>query len=431
MKSISILQIGDVHYPENVGKALADIKDPSIPSITNQAAPIPLQVVFRSLAHAIEKSKPSAVLVCGDLTSWGQISDYNACVNYLIDNLSLRTMGNSAIHIVPGNHDVNRTLCTGQEKINTQKFDPLLKAWDSFTPSVITTEGVRNEAVTANGCNLQIFSMNSCMGCGEWHLLPEQLRELLNNLPPALLEKLKEQIEESRKRDPKKAFNLEGDRIDTPMFKHEDIAELNQHLHDAPLASLPIILAHHNLLPQELARIELYTELINSGAFRSSVASIGRPIVYCHGHIHADPVEIVTDATNPGSQLICISAPEVKDGFNELAIHFSNDGKPLGLEIMMHRMRSGGTISIQDKHRVHFTNRKGFLTEEMEQIQICLKKEPEKFANVKKRFDDLTKTKVQKPTFARLIQEATWFGIAKIENEQPDPKYWQIRRGFA
>lgn len=417
MKSVSLLQIGDIHYPENAGGILADIKDSNLPSITNQTAPNPLQVVFRGLARSIDKNPPAAIMICGDLTSRGDISQYESCVNYLIRSLNLGGKSIESIHVVPGNHDVNRALCTDREKINTKKFAPLLKAWGSLSQDVLSTSGIRSERLSQGGCSFELFSMNSCMGCGEWHLLPDNLREELGEL-----------LEKVRSEDPSKAFELEGDQIDTPMFKHDDIDELNQQLKDVPLECLPVILAHHNLLPQEFARIELYTELINSGPFRSSVASNGRPVVYCHGHIHTDPIEVISDVASPGSQLICVSAPEIKDGYNELVTHFSNDGKPLGLEVVMHRVRSSGTISEERRHKIPFCNRGDFFNDEMDSILTCIEKESMKFQELKKRYDAETNTRVQAKTFAGLLQEAAWFGIVTIENEQPDKKYWQIKR---
>jgi hypothetical protein len=356
-------------------------------------------------------------MICGDLTSRGDIPQYEKCVEYLIQSLDLLSKSKETIHVVPGNHDVNRSLCTDRENVNTKKFEPLLKAWDPFTPDVLSTAGIRGETLTQDSCNLRMLSMNSCMGCGEWHLLPSDLRNELGEL-----------LEKARDEDSKKAFELEGEQIDTPMFKHDDIDELNQQLQEVPLDCLPVILAHHNLLPQELARIELYTELINSGPFRSSVASNGRPIVYCHGHIHADPIEVISDVTVPGSQLICVSAPEIKDGYNELIAHFSNDGKPLGLEVVMHRVRKAGVISEDSRHQIPFCNRGDFLSDEMDQILVCIKKEPLKFHALKKLYDAETGTRVQTETFAGLLQEAAWFGIVTIENQQPDRKYWQIKR---
>ena len=417
MKSVSFLQIGDIHYPENSDGLLADIKDANLPAITNQAVPNPLQVVFRALSRSIEDNNHSAIMICGDLTSRGDISQYELCVQYLIKSLDLRSKSKESIHVVPGNHDVNRSLCTDRNSINTKKFEPLLKAWSSFSSNVLSTSGIRSETIRKNDCNLQIFSMNSCMGCGEWHLLPRELRNELGDL-----------IEKARSEDSSKAFELEGEQIDTPMFKHDDIDELNQQLHGVPVDCLPVILAHHNLLPQEFARIELYTELINSGPFRSSVASNGRPIIYCHGHIHAGPIEVISDVTEAGSQLICVSAPEIKNGYNELVGHFSNDGKPLGLEVITHRVRRAGVISEESRHKIPFCNRGDFLTDEMDQIIACVKKEPMKFHKLKKLFDTETGTNVQTETFAGLLQEAAWFGIVTIENQQPDRKYWQIKR---
>ena len=66
-----------------------------------------------------------------------------------------------------------------------------------------------------------------------------------------------------------------------------------QGVHDAPSNVLSVIVAHHNLLPQRLPRLAPYTELVNGGALRASLGELGKPVLYLHGHIHEDPIEIL------------------------------------------------------------------------------------------------------------------------------------------
>lgn len=420
MKSVSVLQIGDIHYPENSGSIGADVKDFSLPAITAGAASNTLQVVFREISHIITRRPPASILVCGDLTSSGNISQYQECVKYLISSLDLHSRSKESIHVVPGNHDIDRTLCSDHEKLNLKKFEPLLKAWDLLTKEVLLTSGIRSKIFHVGGCNLNVLSMNSCMGCGEWHLVPKEVRTSIASL-----------IESTRTSDPERAFDLEGNQIDTPMFLHDDIVKLNQTIQELSTDCIPFVLAHHNLLPQELLRVELYTELINSGAFRSTIAAICRPIVYCHGHIHSDPIEIVSNGRREGSQLICISAPQITVGFNELIAYYSSESKPLGLEVVMHRISPGGIMLEQSRHRIPFTNRTSFLSEEMETLQKCITQDPMKFNTMKLLYEEASSSKTENDTFAGLLQEASWFGIVDIDQDQLEEKYWRIRRRLA
>lgn len=78
---------------------------------------------------------------------------------------------------------------------------------------------------------------------------------------------------------------------------------------------------------QRMTRLAPYTELVNSGAVRASLMEAGRPILYLHGHIHTDPVEVLS--VPGGDALVCISAPAAEDGFNIIEVVFTRSGKPL------------------------------------------------------------------------------------------------------
>jgi hypothetical protein len=107
----------------------------------------------------------------------------------------------------------------------------------------------------------------------------------------------------------------------------ESIADLLDLTTSLSSDRLIVVAAHHNLLPQRLTRIAPYTELVNSGAVRASLMEAKRPILYLHGHIHTNPVEVLSMPS--GDALVCISAPLAEAGFNILEIVFTRAGIPL------------------------------------------------------------------------------------------------------
>ena len=120
--------------------------------------------------------------------------------------------------------------------------------------------------------------------------------------------------------------------FDTPAFSNESVEHLVEQAKTLPKDRQLLVVAHHNLLPPRRPRLAPYTELVNSGAVRSSLLEADRPILYLHGHIHTDPIEILSV---PGGQaLVCISAPAAEDGFNVVEVVFTRFGVPLASHII-------------------------------------------------------------------------------------------------
>ena len=137
MNSISVFQVGDIHYPESASELLADVKDRGIGTIASGSAPNPLQVVIRQISKEISSKNPASLLICGDLTSRGNLSSYQECVDYLVDSLDLSGANKDKFHVVPGNHDVDRALCPDRTKLNLNKFKPLSDAWSAVGTDVL------------------------------------------------------------------------------------------------------------------------------------------------------------------------------------------------------------------------------------------------------------------------------------------------------
>ena len=304
METLKFIQLGDIHLPDVKSLTNTDSKDDGFPtSLANIIGLNPLQAVMREVVHFCEKERHSiaAILICGDLTSRGDLAGYQECLNYLQSNLRLATSTvwqPERIHAVPGNHDIDRTKCDPAHTDLFIKFEALSSAWANLGLPILPVKGVRRTHVELKGQTAEVFSLNSCLGCGEQLALPKKIKSQLHALLQPFLTS-------------PDAFDLIGHQLDTPAFDKEHLHALLSAIADLPATSVPIVLAHHNLLPQAVPRIEIYTEVINGGMMRSRLAQCSHPVIYSHGHIHEDPVEVVSFPKTTEGRLVSVSAPNL------------------------------------------------------------------------------------------------------------------------
>ena len=424
MKAIKLIQIGDIHYPDHKGSVFGDIKDDGAPAgLVAAMAPPKLPTVMKRITDVARRESVDGVLLCGDLTSRGDLAQYEECVTYVQKALDLANPSSwqpDAVHVVPGNHDVNRLHCDPDGKDLKVKFDPLIQPWRKIGLPILPIDGIRATPLELAGRALRLVSINSCMGCGERRHLPESIRDDLE----AVLSRY------SVTADPTAAFALLGEQLDTPAFTHRDVDDLIADISALENTCLPIVLAHHNLLPQALLRVDLYTELLNSGLTRSRLTSCNRPVIYCHGHVHADPVEQIVDQRHPLGKVTAISAPELVEGFNLLAIYFATNDIPIGCEIMEYRTKSHGGVDLKDTIRVPLVGSEG--------ASQCANDDLRHFVRIttgeRQRFDDLwNKFKsdirtVYRQTIRDLLVEAEWLSLVEIDDRDLPFQNWKIRR---
>jgi len=425
VKSLRIVQIGDIHFPESKDKRIADIKDHSLSgTLSDTIVPKALQAVMRSLINVRNQLKPNALLICGDLTSKGELSGYNDCVKYIVDAMDLTSSAHwptSSLHVVPGNHDVDRKLCKVPGATLYDKFVPLDVTWKNVALPVLATSTVRS-AIASNGdCKLAIYSLNSCLGCGERRYLPGPIRDELQ----AVIDRYVTSA------PPADAFELVAEQLDTPAFADNDISILIDAIHLLDSTTLPVVLAHHNLLPQALLRIELYTEVINGGLVRSRLAACHRPLLYCHGHIHSDPVEIVSDPRSLGGQLVSISAPCIEDGFNLIEIQYGRHARPLGCVLTAYRLRNDGGCEPTAPVRVPLVAPRDARTAADELLGAAIRASsatPTRFPQLKQQVDSVLTKVHQVKTVADALRTAEWFGLITIGDRKDPPEHWRIER---
>jgi hypothetical protein len=344
LKRIKIAQIGDIHLPSSGQQtAFIDSKDPKFPPrIKNIISRSPLKTVFRRIYDLIEAGTFDSIVFMGDLTDTGSLNGYQSCSRFISNSLQIGTLGKHnllPIGIVPGNHDIDRELARISSL--SAKFAPL--------NSVLTAEGLPKLPLdepfaielSRDGIFAKIFLINSCWGCGEEEFIPEFFRKPIAD---AIANTFKGP-------DGATARRLYYDRqLDTPAISQHTISKLINAIMDLSPSAVPIIVGHHNLFPQRTPRLAPYTELVNSGALRRSLEEVNRPTIFLHGHIHDDPIEIISRPNH--SPLIVISAPAAADGFNILEIIFTTHNAPLICSVEPYRFDASGILRIGEKIKI-------------------------------------------------------------------------------
>jgi len=365
-----------------------------------------------------------AVLICGDLTSCGDLDGYRDCIGYLKRSLLTSCSPvKQKISVVPGNHDIDRRECDPAGTDIYKKFQPLHNAWETLATDILTTKNAHWQSlVTGDHCKFTVFAVNSCIGCGEQRYLPSQIRSELWDLF--------EKVSRTSARD--ESFDLLGEVLDTPAFSADDVDTVRGQINKLPLDDIPIVVGHHNILPQKRPRVSLYSEVLNAGYIRSRLSRCSRPVIYCHGHIHQDPVEIVTPPELTSSRLICVAAPEFKDGFNLIELEYGEKNLALGCVVRHMRIGDDGALEARREVRVPLWS-----THEREKVgHQRISDFIGAISNTVKRFQDIvaairehTGSRVQETTVADVLLECEWLGLIQIDNRADDKRHWQIK-GF-
>jgi hypothetical protein len=195
---------------------------------------------------------------------------------------------------------------------------------------------------------------------------------------------------------------------------------------------LPVVLSHHNVLPQAIPRIALYTEMLNSGLARTSLAGCKRPVLYLHGHVHDDPAEIVQPAERDLGPLISISAPELTGGFNLLEIHYGNRGSPIGCRSIPYRIKRGALRPLAERS-IHVRRSEQFETLGDLRITEVMQHVPKGwqfFTTIQNAINMGRGHKMQKQTVGDVLIEAEWFGLVEIKNRDATHDEWHVKRAI-
>jgi hypothetical protein len=362
MSSISILHIGDMHFNDiemepnkKIENDLRGVKVLSFEYSHNQQ-------IRKNLFQVFGKRKNQAILLSGDFCSLGDIKAFSDCIDFLRVQFHENLYGDitkDKLFLVLGNHDVNKNSQKPDEKflpftkIITEKFFPLPPI-DEVRWKIIENPDIGK---------ILLIAVNSCSNWGNPQFHPYTLTEIIASLKQKGKQSEKEfdeTIIEYFDRTGLPAFNI----LDVPFIEKKDIEEIIRLIRENT-DCLPIIFTHHNILPKQYFQDKVFNGLINGGTIRNSLAELNRPIIFLHGHLHIDPIEVISTPTKNESKIIAISAPLLFKttgddffdvfGFNEIKIIFSyGENKPIGCKIVSYRGLPGSNEIIKTIKKIPF-----------------------------------------------------------------------------
>lgn len=263
LSATRILQVGDIHFPDwRSAIDRVDFKDTAFSSdLLRAISASAIQVVLRRLSENNYAKRYNFTALMGDITSRGDKLGFEKALKQL-SPLLLPTIGSGETFVVPGNHDVNRDDAV---KIGIdRKFD--------FLNDTLASQGwrkfpVRGISAFTGAGPVSIFLINSCLGCHEKHYMPSTIRDgvdkaiedfLRKNTAPYVAVSFKATV----------ALDAYYEQLDTPAFDDAALEQLSGALESLPAEMIPLIISHHNLLPQATPRIAPYAELVNGGRLR-------------------------------------------------------------------------------------------------------------------------------------------------------------------
>jgi predicted phosphodiesterase len=317
MWAVNFAVIGDIHYPSSKhSNALDDKIGPPV-GVVSALGKSTLSILLDDLIKTNRQRPFDAILFVGDFTTAGKLPEFEEALHYF--SKALESL-NVPMIAVPGNHDLNKPRAFID---NPGKFQEFIKA--ASNPEIkidLSYDLLRSIKGSASSNHVMIYALNSCANCNElWKSDGKQAlaNYLLNENVSIPDDELYEYFD---------APFLDTDAI------NKIISEMERNE-----VRLPIILTHHNVLPQKIPRIAIFPELLNAGFVRHSLASASPPVIYIHGHIHDDPVDVIANPINVSQVgLVTISAPLVTAGYTQVKLLLRKDGTPLATSITQKRI---------------------------------------------------------------------------------------------
>jgi Calcineurin-like phosphoesterase len=422
---LRIIQLGDLHYKADDSTSAIDDKDPAISrSLVSAITPNPLEDNLRTAILMSKNYACDAVIAMGDVVDKGHKEFYADGVHLLLDAFVADDELRNRTILLPGNHDINRA----DALIGIpNKFDHINVVARAMGLPAIAVDQVTLLPLKRGICSAPLFAMNSCVGCGERRSLPERIG--------AGIEKLISDQMGARTADPHVFPDMLSqyyEQLDTPAFSDNAINSLRDLTSDPDTKDAPlfIVAAHHNLLPQAQPRIAPYSELLNAGQLRNLLLEFQRPVIYLHGHIHTDPVEIVYHPARDSALLVTISAPELRRGFNIIEILFNKDGRAFGCRVREFRISEGGKPTEHHTIRIPFYRH---VQQAMSQLNGAIIKivyetsHPLYWPDLVKQLKQ-TGINVPQGDLEQAIRELSWNRFLTLQNEDAPQKQWRVER---
>lgn len=353
---MSLLQIGDVHYPTFVEQwTNVDNKDKGTTGgIAGHFSRPISSIIAREISKEVSRGAISAIVICGDLTDRGLLQDFDRAVAYLEAAIDAGgTIPSESVHLLPGNHDVDLADEMAFTDLTSKRFDTLESRLLLGKSVLSLTKDFRISTHASGNAVITVGSLNSSKANGAPRLFPsitvdDPVAELLRSVDPdGILTDSKSLVAKVSDTSPSMSIQ---EILDIPMIDPDDLDEI-ENSSSANQTGLMIVAAHHGFLPQATPRFGPYTEMINGGQVRRRLLALSRPVLYLHGHIHEDSVETIrgsgSNAGIDGPPIVAIAAPLLSEGFNRIVVEFGENGRVLGL--LLYRIRvdrgTGGLVS--------------------------------------------------------------------------------------
>ncbi len=416
MQLFKIIQVGDVHFTDSENTASpVDNKDPGFPGTLSAAiGTTPLQSIFRAVARTIEEEVPELVAFMGDFTNRGDAKGLEDCLIYLRGLLPADWTPSSApiCQLLIGNHDVDRR----KDPETDDRFHDINRAIQLAgfpAASVLAPQELPFGA--SPSAELRVYGINSCRGCGQVRLLGGLLAKLAG---PEIERILRDGGSEAQLDE-----IYEG--IDTPAIEDATLAQLRDSISRLPETAMPVVCAHHNILPQTTPRIAPYSELINAGSVRSGLLMLDRPVIFLHGHLHDDPVEVIRSPNHPRAAIISISAPLLRDGFNVVTVAHNEDGVPLGCEVTRYR-RSGSHVDRLPPQSIAIWNAsEGLSMVSASGRELMRQIPPDKVGYPA---ELIAAMGWQPDRLYDVVEELRWLGLVNVQNPDRPRSHWRMAR---
>lgn len=343
MTKVSLLQIGDIHYPEwNGAPYESDDKDRQLNQRVKAGVSLsPTRLVLSRLEMLASSPQVEAIAFMGDFTSWGKSDGLRSAIMHMswLCKADRRQTARPQLLMVPGNHDVSKedAIKLGQ----FAKFDLITRYADEglfHKPPVDQPHCVK--IGTQSTGFVHVFMMNTSLGSWEKYLLPKEMQHYVDDDISSSIYSMADvtELAEPIAGVPTKIEAQGPPQLDTPYVSAKALSVLSDMISAIPKGDAVVVVGHHNILPQKQPRLSLYPEMINAGFFRRALLDLDRPILYLHGHTHLELIEEIRDPRRPRAKIIAVSAPKLEDGFNEVAFHFDGRRSALGVRILPWRV---------------------------------------------------------------------------------------------
>ncbi|MHB9131123.1 MAG: metallophosphoesterase family protein [Armatimonadota bacterium] len=313
MLTFSILHMGDLHYPKR--KPRVDDKRHLLSEASVHSSSIDeLRSAKLGLPKIIQNAPPDLLLFSGDVTDATDKTPSGltkGCL-YLHELWSDMSLGPGITSPAIGNHDVVRDA-------GTDKFKAVEDQWNGLSYSLAVEKPDDRTIRIANGIQIPLYSLNSCHGAGETHQYPDAVDGAIRRL-----------LEEGQPEDQQKAKDALYDFLDVPIIKTSEIDQIAAETRDAGIV---ILQAHHNILPQMVARLAVSPEMTTAGYLRRKLLGTGKAVIYFHGHTHTPITEVVRDGNRPEAALVSIGVDEFPNGFNFVRLLLSDEGRAIAVRV--------------------------------------------------------------------------------------------------